>query len=54
MKIRLNSGIIRDKLNNSLNYYFIKIIQLNKKKLTIYIYLLYLLYYLYLEGYNII
>lgn len=32
-KIKLNFfGLIRDKLNNSLNYYLINIIQLNKKK----------------------
>lgn len=36
------SNFIGDKLNNNLNYYFIKIIQLNKRTSTLYIYIIFI------------
>lgn len=40
-KIKLNLiNLIGDRLNNSCNYYLIKIIQLNKKTSTFYIYII--------------
>lgn len=55
-KIKLNlSGLIGDKLNKSLNYYFIKIIQLNKKTSTVYILIIFIVLFISLafEGYFI-
>ena len=55
-KIKLNfSSLIGDKLNNSLNYYLIKIIQLNKKTSNVYIFIIFIVLFISLgfEGYYI-
>jgi len=46
-KIKFNlSSLVGDKFNNNLNYYLIKIIQLNKKTSTIYIIVIFILLYI--------
>jgi hypothetical protein len=43
-KVKLNlSSLIGDKMNNNLNYYLIKLIQLNKKTSTVYIFIIFIL-----------
>ena len=43
-KVKLNlSSLIGDKMNNNLNYYLIKLIQLNKKTSTVYIFITFIL-----------
>ena len=46
-KVKLNlSSLIGDKLNNNLNYYLIKLIQLNKKTSTVYIFIIFILFFI--------
>lgn len=43
-KVQMNlSSLIGDKMNNNLNYYLIKLIQLNKKTSTVYIFIIFIL-----------
>lgn len=43
-KVKFNlSSLIGDKMNNNLNYYLIKLIQLNRKTSTVYIFLIFIL-----------
>ena len=43
-KVKLNlSNLIGDRMNNNLNYYLIKLIQLNKKTSTVYIFITFIL-----------
>jgi len=43
-KVKLNlSSLIGDKMNNNLNYYLIKLIQLNKKTSTVYIFIIFII-----------
>ena len=51
-KVKLNlSNLIGDKMNNNLNYYLIKLIQLNKKTSTVYIFITFILLFISL-GYD--
>ena len=51
-KVKLNlSSLIGDKMNNNLNYYLIKLIQLNKKTSTVYIFIIFILLFICL-GFN--
>ena len=51
-KVKLNlSSLIGDKINNNLNYYLIKLIQLNKKTSTVYIFITFILLFISL-GYD--
>ena len=51
-KVKLNlSSLIGDKMNNNLNYYLIKLIQLNKKTSTVYIFITFILLFISL-GYD--
>jgi hypothetical protein len=51
-KVKFNlSSLIGDKINNNLNYYLIKLIQLNKNTSTVYIFIIFILLYIAL-GYD--
>ena len=53
INIKFNfSRFIGDKFNNSLNYYLIKLIQLNKKTSTVYIFIIFIVLFIVL-AFNI-